>query len=88
MRNTTITATFCLGVALALFPSGCDGFQAGLQRFGYAMFFMNDAALAYLHNTGGWEIGVGPSVVIVDEGMAKSLTTSTLRDDIYAFVFN
>ncbi len=64
------------------------GLQAGLQRFGYALFFMNDAALAYLQNSGGWEIGVGPSVVIVDEGMAKSLTTSTMRDDIYAFVFN
>ena len=30
--------------------------------------------------------GVGPTVVVVDDGMAKSLTT-TMKDDIYAFIF-
>ena len=64
------------------------GFQAGLQSFGYALFFMNESALAYLHNTGGWQVGVGPSVVIVDQGMARTLTTTTLTQDVYAFVFN
>ena len=64
------------------------GFQAGLQSYGYAMFLMNNAALAHLHDSGGWEVGVGPSIVIVDQGMAQSLTTSTLRDDVYAFVFD
>ena len=34
------------------------GFQAGLQRFGYVMFLMNDTAMANLHKTGGWEVGV------------------------------
>ena len=37
------------------------GLQAGVQKFGYALFFMNDAALAYLNRSGGWEIGVGPA---------------------------
>jgi lipid-binding SYLF domain-containing protein len=64
------------------------GFQAGLQTFGYALFLMNDSAMAYLHNTGGWQIGVGPSVVIVDQGMAHTLTSTTLTQDVYAFVFN
>jgi len=64
------------------------GFQAGLQNFGYAMFLMNDAAIEYLNTTGGWEVGVGPSVVIVDQGMARSITTSTLGEDIYAFIFD
>ena len=64
------------------------GYQAGLQTYGYALFLMTDAAMANLHNTAGWEIGSGPSVVVVDEGMATSLTTSTLREDVYAFVFN
>lgn len=68
--------------------AGSYGLQAGLQRFGYALILMNDVAMAHLHNSGGWEIGVGPSIVIVDEGMAKTLTTTTLRDDVYAFVFN
>jgi len=30
---------------------------------------------------------VGPSVVVVDEGMGKSLTTTTAREDVYAFIF-
>lgn len=63
------------------------GLQAGAQSFGYALFFMTDAALNYLNKSDGWEIGVGPSVVVLDEGMARSLTSTTLRDDVYAVVF-
>ena len=63
------------------------GLQAGAQTFGYAMFLMNDSALDYLKKSKGWEVGVGPSVVVMDEGLAKSLTTSTAKDDIYAFIF-
>ena len=48
------------------------GLQAGAQEFGYAMFFMNDNALAQLDKADGFEVGVGPSVVVVDEGMAKN----------------
>ena len=68
--------------------AGSYGLQAGLQKFGYALFLMTDAALTYLDNSAGWEIGVGPSIVIVDEGVARSLTTTTARDDVYAFIFN
>jgi lipid-binding SYLF domain-containing protein len=64
------------------------GLQAGAQRFGYALFFMSNRDLAYLHKSGGWEIGSGPSVVIVDTGMARSLTTTTLRKGVYAFAFS
>lgn len=64
------------------------GLQAGIQKFGYAMFLMNDNALAYLDRSEGWEIGAGPSVVVVDAGVAKSLTTTTLREDVYAVVFD
>jgi lipid-binding SYLF domain-containing protein len=63
------------------------GFQAGIQSFGYALFFMSDSALAYLRASDGWEIGTGPSVVVVDQGMARNLTTTTLKRDVYAFVF-
>lgn len=35
----------------------------------------------------GWEMGVGPSVVVMDKGKARSLTTTTMQDDVYAFVF-
>lgn len=63
------------------------GLQAGAQTFGYALFFMNDNALAQLGKNEGFEVGVGPSVVVMDEGMAKSATTTTMKDDIYAFIF-
>lgn len=63
------------------------GLQAGAQKYGYAMFLMNEKALAELNKSEGFEVGVGPSVVVVDEGMAKQTTTKTLDDDIYAFIF-
>ena len=63
------------------------GLQAGAQTFGYALFFMNDGALAQLNKNDGFEVGVGPSVVVLDQGMAKSATTTTMKDDIYAFIF-
>jgi lipid-binding SYLF domain-containing protein len=64
------------------------GFQAGIQKFGYALFFMNDAALEQLDDTHGFELGVGPSVVIVDEGIGKSITSNTITSDVYAFIFD
>jgi len=63
------------------------GLQAGAQSFGYVLFFLDDASLRYLNQSEGWEIGVGPSVVIVDEGVARSLTTTTVQSGVYAFIF-
>ena len=64
------------------------GLQAGIQTFGYALFFMNDDALKQLDDTRGFELGVGPSIVVVDAGLAKSMTTNTLTSDVYAFIFS
>jgi lipid-binding SYLF domain-containing protein len=64
------------------------GLQAGAQKYGYALFFMNHKALFYLHKSGGWEIGVGPSIVVVDTGAAKSMSSTTMNDSIYAFIFS
>jgi lipid-binding SYLF domain-containing protein len=77
------------GKAVAYYNTGgaSFGLQAGAQQYGYAMFFMNAKALAQLDKADGFEVGVGPSVVVVDEGRAKTLTTTTAKDDIYAFVF-
>ena len=63
------------------------GLQMGAQKYGYAMFFMNEGALASLDRAEGFEVGVGPSVVVMDEGKAKSTTTTSMKDDIYAFIF-
>lgn len=64
------------------------GLQAGIQSYGFIMFLMNDEAIAYLDKSDGWEVGVGPTIVIMDKGMGKNLTTTTGRSDVYAFVFD
>ena len=68
--------------------AGSFGLQAGAQSFGYVLFLMTPSAVKYLNKSDGWEIGVGPSIVIVDEGIAKNLTTMTLKSDVYAFIFS
>jgi lipid-binding SYLF domain-containing protein len=62
------------------------GWQAGAESYTYVVFLMTDKAVQYLAKTQGWEIGVGPSLVMVNEGLAKNLSTSTLKDDAYAFI--
>ena len=64
------------------------GLQAGAQQYGYALFLMNQGAVAQLDVAKGFEIGVGPSYVLIDEGKGKSTTTTTIDKDIYAFIFN
>jgi lipid-binding SYLF domain-containing protein len=63
------------------------GLQAGAQQYSYALFFMNAKALGQLDKAEGFEVGIGPTVVVVDAGVANSLTTTTMKDDIYAFIF-
>jgi lipid-binding SYLF domain-containing protein len=63
------------------------GLQAGAQSFQEAMFLMTDSAINYLANSAGWSIGAGPSVVVVDSGSARSLTSTTLKSDVYAFIY-
>jgi len=67
--------------------SGSYGLQAGVQSFGYVMALMTDDAVEHVETSNGWELGVGPSIVIVDAGVAKTLTTTTARADVYAFTF-
>jgi lipid-binding SYLF domain-containing protein len=67
--------------------AGTIGLQAGVQKYGYALFFMSDSALSSVEQSDRWEVGVGPSVVIVDTGMASSLTTITAKANVYAFFF-
>ena len=78
------------GITAGYYRTGAAsyGFQAGVKKFGYALFFMTDSGLSYLDASGGWAIGTGPSLVVVDQGLARSLTTTSLRADVYAFVFD
>ena len=64
------------------------GFQAGIQAFGYVLFFMDDASVQYLDNSAGFELGVGPSLVVLDAGFGKNLSTTTLQKGVYAFIFD
>lgn len=64
------------------------GLQAGIQTYGYTLFFMNEKALSYLNKSGGFELGVGPTLVVADKGFANSTSTTTLQKDIYAFIFD
>jgi lipid-binding SYLF domain-containing protein len=82
-------ALFQGGVPIAFYntSSASYGLQAGGQAFSMAMFIMNNAALSYLSKSSGWAIGAGPSVVVIDEGMSKSMTTTSLTQDVYAVAF-
>jgi lipid-binding SYLF domain-containing protein len=64
------------------------GFQAGVQAYGYVLFFMDDASVKYLDKSEGWELGTGPSLVVLDEGFGKNISTTTLQKGVYAFIFD
>ena len=64
------------------------GLQAGVQKFGYALFLMDDNAIENINRSHGWEIGSSPSLVIVDQGVASSMTTTSLNKGTFAFFFN
>jgi lipid-binding SYLF domain-containing protein len=67
--------------------AGTMGLQAGAQKYSYALFFITQSAVDYLGKSDGWAIGSGPSVVVLDEGKAKSVNSTTLSQDVYAFPF-
>lgn len=64
------------------------GLQVGAQKFGYALFFTSDSAWQYLDESYGWEVGVGPTIVVGDVGASRSATTTTLKADVYPFFFS
>jgi lipid-binding SYLF domain-containing protein len=64
------------------------GFQAGAQSFGYVLFFMDDESVKYLYKSEGWELGTGPSLVVLDKGFAKDISTTTMQKGVYAFIFD
>jgi lipid-binding SYLF domain-containing protein len=64
------------------------GLQAGIQKYGYALFLMDTEAFNVINEADGWEVGGSPSLVIVDAGMMSTLTTATVQKGIYAFFFD
>ena len=49
---------------------------------------MDDASLRYLDKSDGWELGTGPSLVVLDKGLATNLSTTTMQKGVYAFIFS
>lgn len=68
--------------------AGSFGLQFGAQTHGLAMFFMNDRAIDYLRRNRGFSVGAGPSVVAVNKGAGKTVSTTTGLQDVYAEAFD
>ena len=64
------------------------GWEAGVDSYAYIVFLMDDKAVDYLAKNKGWEFGVGPALVVVDGSVAKKLSTTTPRNDAYAYIFD
>jgi lipid-binding SYLF domain-containing protein len=67
---------------------GSWGLQVGGQDFSYALFFMNPKALEYLDKSDGFQVGTGPSIVVINKSAATEGDTTTVSQDVYAFPFN
>ena len=78
------------GKAVAHYNTGAAsvGLQAGVQSYGYALFFMTDNDLGYLKRSNGWSLGTGPSIVVADAGAAKDVSTLTGQKGVYGFIFD
>lgn len=81
---------FKKGKARGYYSSGSIsvGLQAGVQSFGYAVFFMTERELKAFEKSNGWDIGAAPTVVVIDTGAAKEFNTTTAAKEVYAFVFD
>jgi len=64
------------------------GFQAGAQSFGYVLMFMDNDSLKWLDKSDGWEIGTGPTIVVLDKGFGANVSSTTLQKGVYAFIFS
>lgn len=67
--------------------SASYGIQAGVQQLSYALFFMDQDSLKYLKQSDGFDIGTAPGLVVMDEGVAGSLSATSLQKGIAAFIF-
>ena len=78
------------GKPSAYYSSGSAsvGLQAGAQSFAYAVFFMTQKELKDFRKSEGWDIGMAPTVVVIDSGAGKDINTTTAASGIYAFIFD
>ena len=67
--------------------AGSLGFQAGVQTFGQALFFVSPEALAAFRRADGWQLGVDAEATVLEDGVAASVTTNTVNQPIYELVY-
>jgi len=64
------------------------GFQAGAQSYGYVVFLMNRGSHRLPQRIARLGTGCRPDPGGRERRVAKNLSTSTLKGDAYAFIFN
>jgi lipid-binding SYLF domain-containing protein len=64
------------------------GFQGWGSSVWLHIVLWTTLRFSILYNSDGWELRVGPSLVVLDEGFGKNLSTTTLQKGVYAFIFD
>lgn len=63
------------------------GFQAGVQQYAQALFFMTDEALRKFRTSAGWAVGADAEYTLIDQAANLSADSFTAVDPIIALVF-
>ncbi|ASG20291.1 twin-arginine translocation pathway signal protein [Nitrospirillum viridazoti] len=69
------------------YESEASSRQSPVPAYGYVVFLMTAKAETYAYDGKGWEFGIGPTPVVVNEDTAPSPSVDP-ADDAYAFVFD
>jgi lipid-binding SYLF domain-containing protein len=64
------------------------GIQVGAESNSYVVFLMTPSAVANLERGSGWQLGHGPTLMLVGRDAPRNLATAPLRYDSYGFAFN
>jgi len=64
------------------------GIQVGAESYQYVVFLMTPSAVQNLERGSGWQLGRGPTLMLVNRDSPRNLATAPLRYDSYGFAFN
>jgi lipid-binding SYLF domain-containing protein len=64
------------------------GIQVGAESYEYVVFLMTPSAVQNLERGSGWQLGHGPTLMLVGRDAPRNLATAPLRYDSYGFAFN
>jgi hypothetical protein len=60
--------------------------KGGVEKFGCALFFMSEDDLGYLRKSGGWEIEIGPSIVVQENQKRKRQVPASANSGVNQIV--